>query len=592
MKAMKEKLQWERLKRYILDSSLNRKIMLIVLCNIILISLFSILAFTLYLRTSNRLIYNSTADNLSYSASNMTNQIQIIETLSATVIANDTLQEILSSLKDSGEAMDSVSYTSMCTTMESYLQQYRKNHISYMMLTGNGFSAKTYIPISQRLSDDVLSDLSEIASDYNGRPVWVTKYSDSHGLFLVRQVRRISNASLDTLGYLIISIDTERLLNDCCHFSNQYGQASYILANASSVIQSSLSLSGPDANRLFSDWNKPYMTLNIGGHKYFVVKNVIAETGWDFYCLVPYGQIYSSILIIHIMFFVTLLFSILFSILLSRHLIHLLTIHIDNLMVKIKSFADKEGSFTPSAFPYNYEGRTDEFSVLHQQFDQMALQIQQLIHVNYKNELLMKDAQLKALTTQINPHFLYNTLESINWRAKVSGEKDISRMVESLGYLLRATLSDSGKMVTLRQELDFVSCYLTIQKTRFEEQLQYTIDVDPALMELSVPKLILQPLVENSIQHAMEEMVEVCQISVHAFRKEGFAYIDVANSGSVFPEQLLEKIADGSIQPNGFGIGLTNIDQRLRLTFGEGYGLALFNRDGLAVAEIKIKSEE
>ena len=105
-------------------------------------------------------------------------------------------------------------------------------------------------------------------------------------------------------------------------------------------------------------------------------------------------------------------------------------------MVKIKSFADEEGSFTPSAFPYNYEGRTDEFSVLHQQFDQMALQIQQLIHVNLKNELLMKDAQLKALTTQINPHFLYNTLESINWRAKVSGEKDISRMVESLGYLL------------------------------------------------------------------------------------------------------------------------------------------------------------
>ena len=96
----------------------------------------------------------------------------------------------------------------------------------------------------------------------------------------------------------------------------------------------------------------------------------------------------------------------------------------------------------------------------------MALQIQQLIHVNYKNELLVKDAQLKALETQINPHFLYNTLESINWRAKASGEKDISKMVEALGFLLRAALSQSSKTVPLRQELDFVhsemiSCFFS-----------------------------------------------------------------------------------------------------------------------------------
>ena len=588
----KGKMFTDKIKKNILDSSLNRKIMLIVLCNILLISVFAILAFMLYLRTSNRLIYNSTADNLSYSASNMTSHINIIETLSATLIANDTLQETLSDLKDSGEAMDSASYTTMCTTMESYLQQYRKNHISYMMLTGNGFAAKTYIPISQRLPDEVIRDLEDIAGGYSGRPVWVTKYAQSHGLFLVRQVRRISNARLDPLAYLIINIDMERLLNDCCHFSNQYGQASYILANGSSLLQSSLPLTEKDSERLFSGTREPYMTINISGSKYFVVKNRITETGWDFYCLVPYGQIYSSLVIIHIMFFVTLFCSVLGSIVLSRHLIHLLTVHIDNLMVKIKSFADKEGSFTPSSFPFQYEGRKDEFSVLHQQFDQMAMRIQQLIHVNYKNEILRKDAQLKALTAQINPHFLYNTLESINWRAKASGEKDISRMVESLGYLLRATLSDPNEMVSLKRELDFVTCYLTIQQTRFEEQLQYTLEAEPDLLEFRLPKLIIQPLVENAVRHAMEELTDVCTITIRAYRDGDNAYIEVANNGSVFPDNLLEKLVDGSVQAEGFGIGLINIDQRLRLTYGKEYGLSLFNRDGLAIAQIKIKPGE
>lgn len=349
----KGKMFTDKIKKNILDSSLNRKIMLIVLCNILLISVFAILAFMLYLRTSNRLIYNSTADNLSYSASNMTSHINIIETLSATLIANDTLQETLSDLKDSGEAMDSASYTTMCTTMESYLQQYRKNHISYMMLTGNGFAAKTYIPISQRLPDEVIRDLEDIAGGYSGRPVWVTKYAQSHGLFLVRQVRRISNARLDPLAYLIINIDMERLLNDCCHFSNQYGQASYILANGSSLLQSSLPLTEKDSERLFSGTREPYMTINISGSKYFVVKNRITETGWDFYCLVPYGQIYSSLVIIHIMFFVTLFCSVLGSIVLSRHLIHLLTVHIDNLMVKIKSLRIKREASRPPPSPSN-----------------------------------------------------------------------------------------------------------------------------------------------------------------------------------------------------------------------------------------------
>ncbi|MFR6328677.1 MAG: sensor histidine kinase [Eisenbergiella sp.] len=141
-------------------------------------------------------------------------------------------------------------------------------------------------------------------------------------------------------------------------------------------------------------------------------------------------------------------------------------------------------------------------------------------------------------------------------------------------------------MVSLKRELDFVTCYLTIQQT-FEEQLQYTLEAEPDLLEFRLPKLIIQPLVENAVRHAMEEMTDVCTITIRAYRDGDNAYIEVANNGSVFPDNLLEKLVDGSVQAEGFGIGLINIDQRLRLTYGKGIWLSCLT--GTALQSHKLK---
>ena len=577
-----------KIQKNISNFKLGRKIMLIVLACIFLISGFSMLAYYFTVRSNNHLLYSSTADNLSYSASNLSSHIDNIQALSTAMIADDTLQDMLSMRKDSGKPLDPSSYSTLCTTLESYLQQYQNNSLSYIMLAGDEVMAKTYIPLSDRLPVEVIRELIKSAKGHMGRSTWVTQYSEDYGLFLVREIRRTKNARLDSLGYVIIRVNSRRMLEDCSHFSNQYGQASYLLANEDSVIQSSITLSEQDSKTLLEPFEHPYRIQNLSGDKYFVVKNTVPNVGWDFFCLVPYGTVYDSILVTRILFVAIVLLSILLSLLLSTHFIRSLTRHIDNLICKIQSFAREDATFSPADFPFDYTERKDELGLLHQQFDQMALQIQQLIHVNYKNELLVKDAQLKALETQINPHFLYNTLESINWRAKASGEKDISKMVEALGFLLRAALSQSSKTVPLRQELDFVHCYLTIQETRYEDQLVYTMEVDEALNEVPVPKLLIQPLVENAIQHALEEMVDTCRILIRVYHDSRYLYIQVENSGSSFPDHLLEKLSDKTIKPEGFGIGLTNINQRIQLTYGKEYGLEFFNRDGFAVARIRL----
>ncbi|HAN43935.1 MAG TPA: sensor histidine kinase, partial [Ruminococcaceae bacterium] len=192
------------------------------------------------------------------------------------------------------------------------------------------------------------------------------------------------------------------------------------------------------------------------------------------------------------------------------------------------------------------------------------------------------------IETQINPHFLYNILESINWRAKAIGEKQISQMVESLGKLLRAALGKTDESFNLSKEIELVNSYMTIQQIRFEDQLHFQLDVPQSLLCASIPKLTIQPLVENAIHYSLEQNTEDCFIKIEVKLVDGDIIIDVKNTGSQFEDNLLEKLTQSQIKPHGFGIGLLNIHNRIQLTFGEAYGLEFFNENGNAVARVKI----
>ena len=218
----------------------------------------------------------------------------------------------------------------------------------------------------------------------------------------------------------------------------------------------------------------------------------------------------------------------------------------------------------------------------------MALQVQELIQKNYVSELLAKDARLKFLENQINPHFLYNTLESINSYAKSMDAEPISQMVEALGSLLRITLSRNSASSVIKSELDIVKDYMDIIQVRFGERIEYEVEVPEELYLISIPRLTLQPLVENAINYALEEMTEVCHIRIEGKRESGNVFLMVSNNGSQFPENLLDQLEKNEIEPHGFGIGLLNIDKRIKLQFGEAYGLYVYNEEleDLAVVQV------
>ena len=167
-------------------------------------------------------------------------------------------------------------------------------------------------------------------------------------------------------------------------------------------------------------------------------------------------------------------------------------------------------------------------------------------------------------------------------------------MVESLGTLLRATLSSKKPLVTLDYEIGLAGSYMTIQKIRFEDRLLFHVECPEELGKALILPLTIQPLLENAIRYGMEEMMDTCEISIRTMKEGGLLIVEVSNEGSVFEDGLLEKLQDGTKNAHGFGIGLVNIHQRIQMLFGDSYGLSFKNQDEKAIAIITIpyKTEE
>ena len=222
----------------------------------------------------------------------------------------------------------------------------------------------------------------------------------------------------------------------------------------------------------------------------------------------------------------------------------------------------------------------DEMGLLHRTFRLMVERINTLITENYANQLLIKETEFKALQAQINPHFLYNTLESINWIAKVNKQTKISSMVESLAFLLRNSISMKEEILTLGEELEVVESYVTIQKYRFDDRLIFELDVPERLLGRRLPKLTLQPLLENAIHYALEPTIGKSRIVVHAELTDDELLVSVEDDGPGMPEDTLERLRSGELKARGKGIGLLNIDERIKLAFGERYGLRIESEPG------------
>ena len=222
---------------------------------------------------------------------------------------------------------------------------------------------------------------------------------------------------------------------------------------------------------------------------------------------------------------------------------------------------------------------TDEIGIIGRHSNQMSGQINTLIETRIQGEKEKKDLELKMLQAQINPHFLYNTLDSIKWIATIQKNRGIVQTVTSLSSLLKNMAKGFNEKVTLQQELDFLNDYVIIEKVRYIEMFDIDIQVaDPALYQAQIIKLTLQPLVENAIFNGIEPSGRMGLIQIRAWSENNTLFISVRDNGiGMSPEQCRRILEDTSriTKSTMSGIGLPNVDRRIKLVYGDAYGLTI-----------------
>lgn len=327
------------------------------------------------------------------------------------------------------------------------------------------------------------------------------------------------------------------------------------------------------------------------GGKYLTAHRALANAPWHVVYLQSEKHILGQLQNIRNVFFAVSLAVVLVLLVALTRIVHSVTQPLSRLSQRMRS-VDVKNDWQGFEYPYHNEIGTLSRSFnsmlahIHMLLDEQETYIAQLQDEKERvrvEQQLKRRAELKALQAQINPHFLYNTLDSIRWKAERAGAQDISRMTTALATLFRIGLSRGREIISVEQEAQHVGSYLQIQKLRYGGKLSYTVELSPDILQLYTVKLILQPLVENAIYHGIKESETPGLIAISGRRSGSVMELRVTDNGpGIPPERLAMLQADlaRGLSVSGEGYGIFNVNERIRLYFGAEYGLMLESEYG------------
>ncbi|GKH46480.1 sensor histidine kinase [Anaerotruncus massiliensis (ex Togo et al. 2019)] len=479
---------------------------------------------------------------------------------------------------------------------EKELERLRANAAAHMNIVANTRSDITNIAVISKYKDVVLSDVEKEVNENSEFNVtdWYLKpmsYKDeivvspSHVQNLVsgeyKWVISISKSVLDpetgeVTGVMVIDLNY-RSIEAICE-NAQLGKNGYIylIDRHKNIIyhpQQQLLYSGIKSELVeeILKMRDTYLRDDVNNRIY--TRNYSELTGWSAVGVVNVDELIKDKSSIIDFYFrlagISILFAMTFAVLISTTITNPIKM-LENTMHEVEV-----GNFdVRSEIELN-----NEIGHLSKTFNVMISRIKDLMEKTVRDEEEKRRSEIRALQAQINPHFLYNTLDTIIWMSAGGKNDEVVEVTSALARLFRTSISKGENLVTLLNEVENIKSYLTIQKMRYEDKLSWRVDVPPGLLGLMTPKLILQPIVENAVYHGVKMSQAGGEIAISARTEGERLTITIADSGVGMTAEQLEQLFVPRPDTDR-GIGVINVNNRIRLCFGEEYGLHYFSAPG------------
>jgi len=463
-----------------------------------------------------------------------------------------------------------------------------KSYISFIALyANNGFEPYYITTDTSVLIDDINeimpTDYYQDASEAKGAPVWHYIDKADHSLFEINKSAKIvmnrviiNHMEVKNIGYLMVGINASYLKKICATVSSP-DEGIIVQENGEILVEKGEIDSEVKEYIISSSIKKDMGESNTGSlnyNEYMIFFSRTGERHSEVYYVVPQtimNQRYGSARYVSLLLMVGVLLLLLpISFLLSGLIVKPLK-KITDSMQKFK-----KGDFKQQVKYYSH----DEIGEVAKCYNDMVKNIKELIDTKYLLEIKEKESELSALQAQINPHFLYNTLDSIYWKVLMDGNKDTAEMVYSLARIFRLSLNRGKGFTTVEKEIELVEHYLLIQKMRFVEKLEYTISVDESLKDYILPKLVLQPFVENAIVHGIEQEGNGGSVRVIVKREDDKMCFIIEDSGKGMDTEQVKRLfekpkGDVNISKTPGGYAISNVYDRLCLTFKKNFSLII-----------------
>lgn len=420
-------------------------------------------------------------------------------------------------------------------------------------------------------SDDTITFIPNIKSNN------IFEYTSSSNETLIGVARKIIDLkSQQITGVLLITLPMSELL-DVLTKELPYDNQSLALYSLDGELILS---SNYDINfsNFFENLNSkstiPVIKIINNDNLYVVTSNTIPLTNWILVSSIPNTDVY-NINSLYIFSFITniifcsILFIILYNLFIKRIFNPL------NYLIANMSRKNIESNLS-SNLTYD---RDDEIGILVNSYNEMKSRIHDLININYKNKIEQKDLELKQLQNQINPHFIYNTLESIHMMAELNDDEETSIMAEYFGSIIRYSMNRKVNTVKLKEEITIIDNYIYLQKIRFDQLFTIETLISEDVLHCEIIKMIIQPLIENAIYHGLSECSSNGKIIIQAQKINNELLLTISDNGIGISTDILSDLNDYiNDKNNNFkGIALRNINRRLKLNYGDKYGLEIFS---------------